>query len=191
MEKTGKRIRTAVFCALFAALTAAGAFVRIPLPFSAITLQFLFTALAGVLLGPFAGALSQLIYVALGLAGLPVFAAGGGVSYFFVPSCGFVLGLPAAAFVIGALTRRAPFRRGEPHPRVKNPWRIALACTAGLAALYLIGLSYMAAILNGYLGKGMNAGQIAMAGMIPFLPGDALKILFCTVLCAKLPDRFF
>lgn len=63
--------RKLVYTALFAALTAAGAFLRIPLGVSSITLQFLFTAMAGVLLGAGCGALSQAVYVALGLIGLP------------------------------------------------------------------------------------------------------------------------
>ena len=65
--------RKLVYTALFAALTAAGAFLRIPLGVSSITLQFLFTAMAGVLLGAGCGALSQAVYVALGLIGLPIF----------------------------------------------------------------------------------------------------------------------
>ena len=59
--------RKLVYTALFAALTAAGAFLRIPLGVSSITLQFLFTAMAGVLLGAGCGALSQAVYVALGV----------------------------------------------------------------------------------------------------------------------------
>ena len=70
---TRKLVRTA----LFAALTAVGAFLKIPLGPSAITLQFFFTAMAGCLLGSGCGALSQLIYVLLGLLGLPIFTAGG------------------------------------------------------------------------------------------------------------------
>ena len=73
--------RKLVYTALLAALTAVGAFIRIPIGISVITLQFLFTAMAGVLLGPGGGALSQGVYVALGLVGLPIFTAGGGFGY--------------------------------------------------------------------------------------------------------------
>ena len=61
------KIRTMTRVALFAALTAVGAFIRIPLGYSSITLQTFFTAMAGCVLGPWYGALSQLVYVALGL----------------------------------------------------------------------------------------------------------------------------
>ena len=108
--------RQLVRTALFAALTAVGAFLKIPLGPSAITLQFFFTAMAGCLLGSGCGALSQLIYVALGLLGLPVFTAGGGFSYVLHPTFGFLLGLIPAAWVIGRLARST-----------RSFWRIALA----------------------------------------------------------------
>lgn len=73
--------------ALFAALTAVGAFIRIPLGYSSITLQTFFTAMAGCVLGPWYGALSQLVYVALGLVGLPIFTQGGGIGYLMQPTC--------------------------------------------------------------------------------------------------------
>ena len=114
--------RQLVRTALFAALTAVGAFLKIPLGPSAITLQFFFTAMAGCLLGSGCGALSQLIYVALGLLGLPVFTAGGGFSYVLHPTFGFLLGLIPAAWVIGRLARST-----------RSFWRIALAALAGLA----------------------------------------------------------
>ena len=169
--------RKLVYTALFAALTAAGAFLKIPLGVSSITLQFLFTAMAGVLLGAGGGALSQAVYVALGLLGLPIFT-GGGFGYVLQPTFGFLLGLIPAAAVIGAMTRRSA-----------SPVRIALACVVGLAVLYAIGVPYMALILNGYMGKGMSVSGLLWAGMLPFLPGDAIKIVITAVLCPLLRRR--
>ena len=83
--------RTLTRTALFAALTAAGAFIRIPLGYSSITLQFFFTAMAGCLLGPVWGPVSQAVYVALGLIGLPIFTQGGGLTYLLHPTCGFLI----------------------------------------------------------------------------------------------------
>ena len=74
--------RKLVYTALLAALTAAGAFMRIPMGYSSVTLQYLFTAMAGLLLGRKWGALSQLIYVCLGLVGLPIFTMGGGFDFY-------------------------------------------------------------------------------------------------------------
>lgn len=73
MSKTNTRML--LRCAVFAALTAVGAFIRIPFALSSITLQFFFTAMAGLVLGARWGAASQAIYVLLGLAGLPIFSA--------------------------------------------------------------------------------------------------------------------
>ena len=168
---TRKLTRTA----LFAALTAAGAFIRIPLGYSSITLQFLFTAMAGVLLGAGCGALSQAVYVALGLIGLPIFTTGGGFAYVLQPTFGFLLGLIPTAAVIGALTRRNA-----------SPVRVALACVAGLAVLYAVGVPYMALILNFYLQIPMNFTAVLWAGMLPFLPWDLFKLAATVWLASKL-----
>ena len=165
------KIRTMTRVALFAALTAVGAFIRIPLGYSSITLQTFFTAMAGCVLGPWYGALSQLVYVALGLVGLPIFTQGGGIGYLMQPTCGFLIGLIPAAWVIGRIAVRKP-----------EPKQIVPACLLGYGVLYAIGVPYMALILNTFLGKGMGFSAIMWAGMIPFLPGDMIKILCITLL---------
>ena len=165
------KIRTMTRVALFAALTAVGAFIRIPLGYSSITLQTFFTAMAGCVLGPWYGALSQLVYVALGLVGLPIFTQGGGIGDLMQPTCGFLIGLIPAAWVIGRIAGRKP-----------EPKQIVPACLLGYGVLYAIGVPYMALILNTFLGKGMGFSAIMWAGMIPFLPGDMIKILCITLL---------
>ena len=97
------KTRDLIYCALFAALTAIGAFLHFQLFQATITLQFFFTAMAGLLLGAKLGALSQLLYVVLGLVGVPIFAAGGGFGYVFNPTFGFLLGLIPTAWVIGKI----------------------------------------------------------------------------------------
>ena len=169
-----------LYCALFAALTAVGAFIRLPLGTVLITLQFLFTALAGVLLGAKLGALSQLLYVLLGFVGLPIFGAGSGPAYIFQPTCGFVLALPLTAWIIGVITKNDHSLR-----------RTVIACFAGLAVLYAIGLGYMAVILNLYLGKDIAFGKLVMLYLLPYLPGDCLKIAVCALLSVKLPRELF
>ena len=165
------KIRTMTRVALFAALTAVGAFIRIPLGYSSITLQTFFTAMAGCVLGPWYGALSQLVYVALGLVGLPIFTQGGGIGYLMQPTFGFLIGLIPAAWVIGRIAGRKP-----------EPKQIVPACLLGYGVLYAIGVPYMALILNTFLGKGMGFSAIMWAGMIPFLPGDMFMILCITLL---------
>ena len=131
--------------------------------------------MAGCLLGPYWGAASQGVYVLLGLVGLPIFTLGGGFGYVLQPTFGFLLGLIPTAAVIGALTRRNA-----------SPVRVALACVAGLAVLYAVGMPYMALILNVYMGKGMTFSAILWAGMLPYLPGDAVKILLAAFLALRL-----
>ena len=162
-----------VLAALFAALTAIGAFLKIPVGGMAITLQFFFTAMAGVLLGAKWGAISQAVYVLLGLVGLPIFTKGGGVGYLFEPSFGFLLGLIPSAAVIGLLCGDG-----------KKPVRVFLACTAGLGVLYLVGMPYMYLILNVYMGLGKAMKSLLWSYMIIYLPGDFAKIIV-TVLLAR------
>lgn len=174
-----ERTRNICLTALFAALTAAGAFLKIPMGTMAITLQYFFTAMAGVLLGRKWGAASQAAYVAIGLVGLPVFTMGGGIGYVLQPSFGFLLGLIPAAWVVGALT----------DGQTLTAARTALACAAGLGVLYLVGLPYMGAVLNLYMGKGMSLWAVISGGMLIYLPGDALKIAACAALAPTVKGR--
>ena len=167
-----------ILTALFAALTAVGAFLKIPFPLSAITLQFFFTSMAGTLLGKKYGALSQAVYVLLGLVGVPIFALGGGFSYVFQPTFGFLLGLIPSAWVIGSLARRP-----------LTFWRSVTAMLAGLAVLYAIGVPYMALIANAYLGKGLTFWQVLKNGMLIYLPGDMLKIAAGSALSCAVTRR--
>lgn len=169
------KTRDLILTALFAALTAVGAFLHFPLGITSVTLQFLFTALSGVLLGAKYGALSQAVYVLLGLVGLPVFTQGGGLGYLVMPSMGFLFGLIPAALVIGLLTKKGV-----------TPLRVAGACLAGLAVLYLIGLPYMYVVLNLYMGKGLSLGAILKLGCLVYLPGDAVKIAVTAVVSQPL-----
>lgn len=171
-------LRKLMLTALMATLTVIGAFLRIPVGSSSFTLQFFFTAMSGVLLGAKYGALSQAVYVLLGLVGLPVFIAGGGPGYVLQPTFGFALGMIPAAAVIGTLT----FRRS-------GVWRLVGACCAGLAVLYLVGLPYMHWILAAYLQREWTLRQTLLGGMVVFLPWDALKIAAAAMLGRKLCAR--
>ncbi len=161
----GKHIKKMVQAAVMAALTAAGAFVSFPLGLTSFSLQVVFTALAGILLGRRWGAASQGVYVALGLLGLPIFTQGGGLGYVLQPTFGFLLGLAPMAWVVGALA-------GEEG----KPSRVIPACLAGTAVLYLVGVPYMGMILNLYMGKGLSVWTLVRTGMLIYLPGDAVKI---------------
>ena len=101
-----KKTKNLVLTALFVALIAAGAFLKIPLPGVPISLQTLFTMLAGMLLGAKLGALSVGVYIALGLMGLPIFTSGGGITYVFQPTFGYMIGFVLAAALTAWISRR-------------------------------------------------------------------------------------
>ena len=104
---TNKKLKTnqLILCGMFSALIAVGAFIKIPVPVVPFTLQVLFTTLAGLLLGGNLGALSALIYMLLGLSGVPVFTEGGGLSYLLKPTFGYIIG-----FVLGAYVTQSQIR---------------------------------------------------------------------------------
>ncbi len=157
-----------ILTALFTALTAVGAFIRIPVGPAPITLQLLFIAMAGVVLGPFWGAMSQILYVALGLIGVPIFTAGGGFSYVYNPTFGFLLGFIAVPVVIGILldrTRKANF--------VVTFFIVML----GMLSCYLIGVPYMYMILHNVMGTPITVSKALLTGFLIFIPGDIVKSL--------------
>ena len=176
-------LRELVLITLFAALTALGARVAIPLPFTPVpvTLQVLFPLLAGLLLGSKRGALSQVEYVAAGLAGLPVFAKGGsGLAYFLGPTGGYLLGFIAAAFVVGELAvKMRASTKGFDTLRCSTRGATFLASLSGVGAIYLCGMLWLAV----WLGVAKNLAPIACLtqawklGVLPFVAVDVAKAL--------------
>ena len=135
--------RDLAVCGLFAALIAAGAFIKISIPVQPFpmhfTMQWFFVLLAGYLLGPKLGCTSVCTYLAVGLVGFPVFAAGGGPAYLIRPTFGFLLGFAAAAYGIGKLCRLM-------HPvKVRQ---LMIPGTCGLVIYYLFGMIYFYIISN-------------------------------------------
>jgi len=166
------KIKSLAMIALMAALTAAGAFIRIPMPLVPFTLQTLFCVLSGILLGPKRGAAAQLLYALIGLAGVPIFTQGGGIMYVLQPSFGYLLGFIAGAYAAGRVYTRL-HRSGY--------MNMLLACLAGLAPVYLVGIPYLYMICKFYLGivdgPATLPGAI-ISGFLLFIPGD----IFCCAL---------
>lgn len=149
-----------VWAALMAALMAVGAYVTIPLGPVPISLQTLFVLLAGFTLGPAHGLASVCIYLAAGFAGLPVFSGGkSGFAVLLGPTGGYLAGFAACAFITGFAGRSSSWLRP------------ALFGLIGLAALYALGLIRLKMILDADWG-----GTLAV-GLVPFLPGAALKLV--------------
>lgn len=107
MEK--EKLKGMIFAALFAALTGAVAWFKIPLPFTPvpITLQTLMVLISGAMLGAYYGALAMIVYLVLGVIGLPVFAGGSsGFGALLGPTGGYLFSYPVAAFVIGKMLEK-------------------------------------------------------------------------------------
>lgn len=163
------KTRNLILCAMFAALITVGAFLKIPIPVVPFTLQFLFTMLAGLLLGGRLGAYSVCIYIVMGLLGLPVFTEGGGLAYVLKPSFGYIIGFAVAAYVTGVIANRTS------HPGYK---RLLCANFIGLGIVYLFGMIYYYLISNFYLGTPMGLWPLFLYCFILVVPGDiALCIL--------------
>ena len=102
------KTKSMIYCGLFTALIAAGAFIKIPVPVVPFTLQYLFTMLAGLFLGSRKGMISVVAYMLLGLAGLPIFSEGGGIWYIFKPSFGYIIGFCLGTYVTGLIAEPLP-----------------------------------------------------------------------------------
>ncbi|PKM78794.1 MAG: BioY family transporter [Firmicutes bacterium HGW-Firmicutes-15] len=168
-------LRRMVYAAMFGALTAIGSFIIIPLQPLPMTLQTLFTGLAGVLLGGYTGALSQIIYVLLGIIGLPVFAGGkAGFGTLLGPSGGYLIGFIVGAYVIGKIM--------ESRQEAGLAW-IVLALAAGNLVIYTLGTVQLSLITHFSLLKSL------LVGVVPFLLGDLLKLMAATWLALKLRNK--
>jgi biotin transport system substrate-specific component len=148
------------------ALTAALSQVSFPLPFTPVpfTLQPMVVLLGGAALGARLGATSQILYLMLGAAGLPVFAHAPelpqGLLRLLGPSGGYLMAYPLAAFVTGWLAQRGMDRRVGTS---------ILAMAAGLGVVFAGGVLWLA--------KDLGAAPALAAGLYPFLFVDAIKVV--------------
>lgn len=151
-------LTVALTTGLLTVLTIVSAFLRFPIPGSSIpfTMQVYVVLLAGLVGGITAGGLSQILYVALGATGLPVFAVGAGL---VGPTGGYLAGFMIAAVAMGAVTggRRA------------GTLRLSVGALAGLSAIYASGFLHLVVVWR------MNPAAAFTAGVLPFLPLDMIK----------------
>ncbi|WP_445487957.1 biotin transporter BioY [Niallia sp. 03133] len=162
---------------MFAALTAVGAFIKIPLPYVPFTLQVLFVFLSGSLLGRKKGMQSQLVYVCIGLAGFPVFTQGGGIGYILQPTFGYLIGFIAGAFVIGWIIDKID------QPKI---YHFIVANFAGLLVVYAIGVPYLYLALNTWMEVPSDWSHVVMIGFVYSIAGDIIISIVAGVLAARL-----
>jgi biotin transport system substrate-specific component len=160
---TGVQLLSVAFVTV---LTAAAAQVSFPVPFTPVpfTIQPMVVLIGAAVLGSRLGALSQILYLAAGLAGLPVFAFAPelpqGVARLIGPSGGYLMAFPIAAFVTGLLAERGFDRRYLTS---------ILAMSVGLSIIFLGGVAWLSRLVG--------ADAALAAGLYPFLLVDAFKIV--------------
>jgi biotin transport system substrate-specific component len=157
--------------AVLAALTAAFAYVSIPLPGlpAPISFQVFGVYFAGLLLGPRWGGFSLALYVLVGAAGAPVFSNGAaGFGVVMGPTGGYLIGFVLAAVLIGVIVHRSL----DPKPLSEVSVGVqAGALVAGLALIYAVGVAWLA-----WQG-GYSLATAVDIGLLVFLPGDVIKIV--------------
>lgn len=160
----------------FTALIAVGAFIKISIPVQPFpmnfTLQFFFVLLAALLLGGRKALLCVLTYLAVGLVGVPIFAAGGGPAYLLRPTFGFLLGFAAAAWVTGTVCSR--FRGFQMKALI-------LSALCGFAAMYLCGMAYFYLLSNYVIHMPVTAWIVFVNCFLLTAGGD---LLLCFLACA-------
>lgn len=171
-----RNIRDLILVAIFAALTAIGAFIKIPVPYVPFTLQYLFCALAGIFLGSKLGALSQIVYVGIGLAGVPVFTEGGGLGYVFKPTFGYLIGFIVAAYLIGKMREKV-----KELTFIKTIGILLL----GLSFIYIFGVVYLYIGYNLYLGQSVSFYFAFFYGFVLCIAGDLLITVFAAYISVK------
>jgi biotin transport system substrate-specific component len=166
------------------ALTAAAAQISVPLPFTAVpfTFQPMIVLVGGLALGARLGATSQVLYLALGIAGLPVFAASTtlppGALRLVGPTGGYLMAYPFAAYAVGYLAERGLDRRYLTS---------LLAMVAGLAFVYTCGALWLA--------RFTGLRDAVVTGVAPFVLADLTKLLLAAAIVPGLwrlvgrPDR--
>ena len=174
------RTKPLAYISLFTALTVVGAYIKIPIPYIPFTLQIVPVYLAGALLGPRIGMLSQICYVTIGLIGVPVFAEGGGFGYIFKPTFGYLLGYIAGAALNGYLIQKL---------QLQKIFSIFLANAATLSVVYLFGCVWLYGSMKWIIEKPLSIQDTLFFGMILPIPGDLLLCIICSVLIYRLKPQ--
>ncbi len=166
-----------ILAGLFAALSAIGAFIKVPIPVLPFTLQLLFTTLAGLILGGKLGAISVFCYIIIGLLGFPVFTNGGGPAYVLQPTFGYLAGFCAGAFATGKIARAVP------NPSLK---RLLAATFTGLAIVYALGIAYYWFIYQFYIGSPLGFWTLFLYCFLLAIPGDIVLCIVTAVIGKRL-----
>lgn len=163
--------------ALFAAVMSISAYLRIPMGPVPLTMQTFAALTAGYCLGPAGGAGATLLYTAVGLAGLPVFASGGGPAYVLSPTFGYIIGFTVGAAVTGFLARFN--RQGS----VLTAYLVMLV---GLAGIYIPGILWLLVAMHWIADVPTSVVSLLKIGLLIPLIGDLITTLPAAALSVRL-----
>lgn len=166
-----------VICTFFSVLIAVGAFIKIPIPVVPFTLQFLFTTLAGIILGSKKGAISVGVYIFIGLCGFPIFTNGGGIGYILQPTFGYIIGFLVGTYLTGKIvesSKKITFKR------------LLIAGFVGLMAVYTLGMIYYYIISNFFISSQIGVLSLLLYCFVLAVPGDIAIVFFAAYIGKKL-----
>lgn len=166
------KIKDMCLYALFAILIAVGAFIKLPISIVPITLQTLFVILAALILRKQA-VYSVLLYVGMGLLGLPVFTSGGGISYVLIPSFGYLIGFILSSWFVGSY---------QSEERVS----LFIRCCIGMGMIYIVGMLYFMFIQYIYYGQVFSISWIFTSLCLIYIPGDLLSMIVAIVVYQRI-----
>lgn len=167
------RTQKLILCALFAAMTAVLSQIAIPIGPVPVNLATFAVYCAGAILGAKMGAVSMAVWALLGVVGIPVFTMfRSGPGTLLGPTGGFILGYVVAAFLIGLVVEK-----GNKHNRF---FPYPLAMLLGAAAFFLLGTGWFMISTHAGIAEALSLC------VLPFIPGDLVKIVLATVLAHRL-----
>lgn len=167
-----------MLCALFTAFIAIGGFIKVYFYTVPVTLQTFFISCCALLLGKRLGSFSVLLYIFMGLVGIPVFTEGGGIFYVLKPSFGYIIGFFFGAYVTGLVSEKLGERN------IKN---FFIASAVGLAVIYVCGMLYYYFLSNFYLKNYVGFWKMLVYFCFIFVPGDLAGCLAA----AYVSDRIY
>ncbi len=167
--------------ALFAVLSMIGAKISMPILTIPFTFQFIISLLTGIVLGARRAMLAQGLYLLMGLAGLPVFARGGGLAYVLEPSFGYLIGMLLCAGIVGAISDRL-----APGQQKLQVWQLIPLNFLGLAIVYALGVAYLLLIKNFYAGQSLTFVKALQFGLLPFLINDSIYCVVAALIGSRL-----
>ena len=168
-------VKEMCLCSLFSVLIAVGAFIKVPISIVPVTMQTLFVVLAALILKKKLASLSVLLYIVIGLIGLPVFANGGGIMYVVQPTFGYLIGFLVAAYVVGYLAEK----------KTTIVYYLIIGFV-GMLIIYAIGMGYFIFIQMTYYMVPVSFSWVIYYLFLVYLPGDLISCIVASWIAYRL-----